>query len=101
MNIDNEKVVYHCHHCGTNGLIARKEGTVMNVIKKVEKVEPIKPKSIPKNDLKSESAKWLESRHINLKVAENLGCVISNKNNKPVIGFSFESGGEVEAVNRR
>ena len=61
VNIDNEKVIYHCHHCGTNGLIPRTEGTVMNVVKRVKKVEPIeevKPKTIPQNDLNSRSAKW-------------------------------------------
>ena len=62
---------------------------------------PIKPKSIPKNNLDSESAKWLEGRKISPKVAEASGCVISDKNNKPVIGFSFESDGEVEAVKYR
>ncbi len=31
VNIDSEKVIYHCHHCGTNGLITRTEGTVMTV----------------------------------------------------------------------
>ena len=90
--------------CGTNGLIPRTEGTVMNVVKSVKKVEPvapIKPKSIPKNNLDSESAKWLEGRKISPKVAEASGCVISDKNNKPVIGFSFESDGEVEAVKYR
>ena len=101
VNIDSEKVVYHCHHCGTNGLIPRTEGTVMNVVKSVKKIEPIKPKAIPKNDLDSKSAKWLESRHISPQVAEKFGCVISEKNNKPVIGFSFESKGEIEAVKYR
>ena len=104
VNIDSEKVIYHCHHCGTNGLIPRTEGTVMNVVKSVKKVEPvapIKPKSIPKNNLDSESAKWLEDRKICPKVAEASGCVISDKNNKPVIGFSFETDGEVEAVKYR
>ena len=101
VNIDSEKVVYHCHHCGTNGLIPRTEGTVMNVVKSVKKIEPIKPKAIPKNDLDSKSAKWLESRHISPQVAEKFSCVISEKNNKPVIGFSFESKGEIEAVKYR
>ena len=25
VNIDSEKVVYHCHHCGTNGLGQREQ----------------------------------------------------------------------------
>jgi len=103
VNIDSEKVVYHCHHCGTNGLIPRTEGVQMNVIKsvKAEVVKPVKPKNIPKNDLESKSAKWLEGRKINPTVAQTTGCVIAEINNRPVIGFSFEQNGEVEAVKYR
>jgi len=32
VNINNESIIYHCHHCGVNGAISRSQGMKMNRI---------------------------------------------------------------------
>ena len=29
VNIESDKVIYHCHHCGINGLVSRREESKM------------------------------------------------------------------------
>ena len=84
VNINSETIIYNCHHCGINGAISRTQGARMKVVKP----EP-KTIKLPKTDKKGKSADWLLARGISLETAEMSGCILSEKNNIPVIGFSF------------
>jgi len=97
VNINAETIVYHCHHCGINGAIPRTTGVQMSVVKKPE------PKTIttPKNNTDGKSAEWLKNRGISIETAENCGCILTEKNNSPVIGFSFQDSGNTIAVKWR
>jgi len=105
VNVENGRVVYHCHHCEIEGLIS----TEINVV-------PIKrhqngngtngsaKKVTIKQESSSKSEAWLNERGISLDTAVALGCHLVEKNNKPVIGFAYphdEIPGEYEAVKWR
>ena len=87
VNVETEKVVYHCHHCGENGIVPKTNGVKLNVVK--EKPKPVKLKALPKNDINGASAKWLEERGICPDTAVDFGCTLAENKYKPVIGFSF------------
>ena len=97
VNIESDKVIYHCHHCGINGLVSRREESHMKVVKQEEK----KPVEAPKNIPNGKASEWLQERGISITASETTGVIQTEKNNKPVIGFSFVSEGEVEAVKYR
>jgi twinkle protein len=99
VNVETEKVVYHCHHCGENGIVPKTNGVKLNVVK--EKPKPVKLKALPKNDINGASAKWLEERGICPDTAVDFGCTLAENKYKPVIGFSFTQGGKLEAVKYR
>ena len=98
VNINAETIVYHCHHCGIQGAMSRTQGTTMKVIKTEPKRKEIK---LPKNSEGGQSAKWLADRGISIETAEACGCVLAEKNNLPVIGFTFSQEGETVAVKWR
>ena len=91
VNINSETIVYNCHHCGINGAISRTQGARMKVVK--TEPTPLKKIVLPKTDKKGKSADWLLARGISSETAEMSGCVLTEKNNLPVIGFSFDHGG--------
>ena len=99
VNINSETIVYNCHHCGINGAISRTQGARMKVVKTEPK--PLKKIVLPKTNKKGKSADWLLARGISSETAEMSGCVLSEKNNLPVIGFSFDHGGKTVAVKWR
>ena len=99
VNVNDETIVYHCHHCGINGAMPRlNKGVEMTVLKSEVKKNIIK---VPSSKLDGSSADWLVARGISPELAVNRGCILSKKNNKPVIGFSFSLGDKVEAVKWR
>jgi len=100
VNINNESIIYHCHHCGINGAISRSQGIKMNRIPSPTKQQPKKIIKFPTPD-KGEAQKWLEQRGISIVTAEKSGCILGTKNNKPVIGFPFTENNETVAVKYR
>ena len=100
VNIQTDKIVYHCHHCNIKGLISRNQGAVK--MKVVPKQEP-KKINLPKQDTSTTETveAWLKDRKISLETAEKSGCVWGNKNYLPVIGFTFASGEGVDAIKWR
>ena len=99
VNINSETIVYHCHHCGINGAIARTQGTRMKIVKSEQ--NSVKKIILPTTDKKGKSADWLLARGITPETAEMCGCILSEKNNLPVIGFTFDNGGKTVAVKWR
>tara|TARA_R100001129_G_scaffold98911_1_gene67327 strand:+ start:1328 stop:3073 length:1746 start_codon:yes stop_codon:yes gene_type:complete len=99
VNVDADKVVYNCHHCGENGIVSKikTNGSKMNGVTH----KKITPKEIPDNDFNGKSAEWLKSRGIDLEVAIASGVAFGQKKYKPVIGFSYTTGDKVEAVKYR
>ena len=99
VNINSETIVYHCHHCGINGAMPRTQGVKMKSVK----VEPKKVKKIvlPPTDKKGKASEWLKTRGISVEVAEMSGCTLTEKNKKPVIGFTFEDASKTVAVKWR
>ena len=98
VNINSETIVYHCHHCGIQGAMARDQGARMKVVKAEPKPKQIK---LPKTMTEGKAGKWLADRGISIETAEASGCVLGEKNNLPVIGFTFSAGGETIAVKWR
>jgi|TARA_R100000479_G_scaffold141921_1_gene77642 twinkle protein len=103
VNIDGERIVYNCHHCGSNGAVNNKSSwskPKMQVVKQQpKKQEPIE---LPKQDDIQESLAWLENRGISKQIASKTGVVLGKKKYKPVIGFSYASAkGDVYAVKWR
>lgn len=99
VNIDSERVVFNCHHCGSNGVISKKRSFKMEVVK-----EPVKNVKVvkPKKETEGESAKWLAERGICLQTAITSGCIPAEKKYKPVIGFSYlDEDGNVIAMKYR
>lgn len=105
VNIDGDKIVYFCHHCGVDGMI--NTGRKIIPMKKITQgngTTPKKPVKIENKNTSSKSEEWLLNRGISLEVAERAGCLTLDKNNKPVIGFTFPlegSSDEYEAVKYR
>ena len=99
VNINSETIVYHCHHCGISGAMPRTQGVNMKAVK----VEPKKLKKIvvPPTDKKGKASEWLKNRGISAEVAEMLGCTLTEKNKKPVVGFMFEEDSKTIAVKWR
>ena len=99
VNINSETIVYHCHHCGISGAMPRTQGVNMKAVK----VEPKKLKKIvvPPTDKKGKASEWLKTRGISVEVAEMLGCTLTEKNKKPVVGFMFEEDSKTIAVKWR
>jgi twinkle protein len=96
VNIDAEKIIYNCFHCGINGVLNRQEGVFMQA--------PVKPQKkivVQKNQTKGAVVDWLKERGIDQEIAIRSGCLLTTKNNKPVLGFSFNNGDGVEAVKWR
>tara|TARA_R100001082_G_scaffold25606_1_gene12655 strand:- start:8680 stop:10458 length:1779 start_codon:yes stop_codon:yes gene_type:complete len=99
VNINSETIVYHCHHCGISGAMPRTQGVNMKAVK----AEPKKLKKIvvPPTDKKGKASEWLKTRGISAEVAEMLGCTLTEKNKKPVVGFMFEEDSKTIAVKWR
>ena len=99
VNINSETIVYHCHHCGINGAMPRTQGVKMKAVK----TEPKKLVKIvlPPTDNKGKASEWLKTRGISVEVAELSGCTLTEKNKKPVIGFTFEDASKTVAVKWR
>jgi twinkle protein len=100
VNINSETIVYNCHHCGINGAYPIKQGAKMSIVKTPPK-KPMKPINLPKETKSDKTAQWLLARGISQEVAEDCGCVLAEKNNLPVIGFSFAEGTNTIAVKWR
>ena len=75
VNIDGSKIIYHCHHCGVEGLI-NTERKLVAMTKKTNGKGIISPKTvkITNNKTSSKSEEWLLSRGISLETAERAGC---------------------------
>ena len=84
VNIDNERIIYNCHHCGENGVINKERKFKMEIVKgntnkntnttKNTKTNGNKaPNKLPENDMTGASAKWLEERGICLQTAIEYG----------------------------
>jgi len=105
VNIDGATIVYFCHHCNADGLI-RTETTRIPMKKNMNgngtaKKQPIE---IKEKTTSTESSKWLQNRGISLETAESCGVLLLEKNNKPVIGFTYlseDSPDKYEAVKWR
>ena len=98
VNIDNERIVYNCHHCGGKGVISKRRNFKMEVVKKEEKKVIEKPNT--KED--KESITWLEGRGISKQTASDSGVVLGKKKYKPVIGFTYpDDRGGIEAIKYR
>ena len=103
VNIDGNKIIYHCHHCAVQGII-HTEQKIMRKKSNGNGTSPINPIQIKDKTSSSKSEEWLLSRGISLETAERAGCLLLEKNNKPVIGFTFPlegSSDEYEAVKYR
>ena len=66
VNIEADKVIYHCHHCGINGLVSRREEYHMKVVKQEVKKEVKKPVETPKNIPNDKASDWLQDRGISI-----------------------------------
>ena len=98
VNIDSERIVYNCHHCGDKGVISKGRSFKMEVVKKEEKVVIEQPDT----EQSDESKSWLEGRGISYQTASDCGVVLGKKKYKPVIGFTYTNEkGEVEAMKYR
>ena len=97
IQVDGEKIVYHCHHCQTQGLIPLQNNVLP--MKKESTTNKQKTISIGKPSLDAEM--WLNDRGIDSITAANAGVLLVEKNNKPVIGFSYFDGEQVDAVKWR
>ena len=95
VNIDSEKIVYHCHHCGVEGLINTMARPVSRRLNG-NGSKPIKPIKINESSASDRSIQWLMERGISLETAEHAGCLLLEKNNKPVIGFTYSSEDSLE-----
>ena len=98
VNVDHEKIVFNCFHCGINGILNLNEGTYM------QSHQPIISKKkiiVKQNETNGECVEWLNNRKIDVDTALKCGCILNTKNNKPVIGFSFKSGDAVDAIKWR
>ena len=98
VNIDNERIIYNCHHCGGKGVINKRRSFKMEVVKKEEK----KAVEIPDTKQDEESIAWLEGRGISKQTASDCGVVLGKKKYKPVIGFTYpDERGGIEAIKYR
>ena len=103
VSVDSEKIIYYCHHCGVEGLIQTK-GNVIQMNQKTNGTKPKKPVQIKSNGTSDKAVQWLNDRGISVEVADRAGAVLLQKNNKPVIGFTFplaDSTDKYEAVKYR
>lgn len=103
VNIESEKIIYNCHHCGENGIVPKKTQTRLRAVKPTPK--PVTKIDEPVNDLRSVGALFLKSRKISPEVALSYGTAIggsgANKY-KPVIGFVYRTAeGDIEAIKYR
>jgi twinkle protein len=101
VNIDHEKIIYHCHHCEAEGLIPFEKSRPVKKTNGNGKA-PSPPLTI-KQDFSLKSEQWLNDRGISVETAESCGCLIIDKNNKPVIGFAYpqDDSDKYEAVKWR
>jgi twinkle protein len=103
VNIESEKIIFNCHHCGENGIVPKKSQTRLRAVKPTPK--PITKIDEPVNDLRSVGALFLKSRKISPEVALSYGTAIggSGPNKyKPVIGFVYRTAeGDIEAIKYR
>jgi twinkle protein len=101
VNIDHEKIIYHCHHCEAEGLIPFEKSRPVKKTNGNGKA-PTPPLTI-KQDFSLKSEQWLNARGISVETAESCGCLIIDKNNKPVIGFAYpqDDSDKYEAVKWR
>ena len=103
VNIADKKIMYHCHHCQIEGLIntekkafKMKNGSNGRGTKQAITIKEEKPSD--------EAQKWMLERGISLETATQAGCILIEKNNKPVIGFTYpalDKEGEYEAIKYR
>ena len=100
VNIDHEKIIYNCFHCGINGIISRVQ-VVQGIKMQTPPIVERKVISINENVKEGECIDWLEKRKIDPEIAIKSGCILNIKNNKPVIGFSFMSDDKVDAIKWR
>lgn len=104
VNIDGQKIIYHCHHCGVEGLINTERKIFTMKDTNGNGTTAKNSISIKDKTPSGRSEEWLLSRGISLETAEQAGCLLMEKNNKPVIGFTYPIDGktdEYEAVKYR
>lgn len=98
VNVDQEKIVYNCFHCGTSGIIYKNQKERVSV---KTNTKPLKKIVVDDNQVEGACADWLKNRGISAELAVRNGCILNTKNGKPVIGFSFKEGDKVTAIKWR
>lgn len=103
VNVEGSKIIYFCHHCNAKGLISTQRKIIpMKTLKqKIIQKTPIK---LPTTTSSKKSEKWLFERGISLETAIDCGCILIEKNNTPLVGFTFpsvNSKDEFEAIKYR
>ena len=98
VNVDQDKIVYNCFHCGTSGIIYKNQKERVSV---KTNTKPLKKIVINNNQVEGACVDWLKSRGITAELAVRNGCILNTKNGKPVIGFSFKEGDKVTAIKWR
>jgi len=100
VNINQDSIIYHCHHCSVNGAYRHSQGLKMTKVITKPIQTPRKIIKFPTPD-KEEAKEWLAERGISILTAERSGCILGKKNNKSVIGFPFLEGTKTIAVKYR
>ena len=70
VNVDPERAVYNCHHCGMNGIVPFRE---REIVQMHTSIDTHRVKKISKTELTDEAVQWLEARGIKKETAEALG----------------------------
>ena len=97
VNIDSDKVIFNCHHCGENGIVNKTNGVKYKVTPKIMTKKVLTP--APTNEDKA--SEWLQSRSICVDTAKSYGCILREKKYKPVIGFIYGTEDNAEAIKYR
>jgi twinkle protein len=90
-------VVFYCHHCSTQGSVQPKE----------RKLSAVPNLSVTQNKLEDSHYKWLKTRGISSKTADDMGLFASHKffgklnKSADAIGFPYYRNGSLVAVKYR
>jgi twinkle protein len=70
VNVDGERAVYNCHHCGMNGIVPfhERENVQLN-----NSIDAHRVKKINSSDLTPEAIQWLKAREITEETAKTFG----------------------------
>lgn len=97
INIDHERMVYKCHHCGWNGIFPMEDN---HKIPQLQDLNSARAKKINKQKLTQEALDFLRNRCISESVAKEAGLfsvkhyINAEQNYVNCIGFPYFSGGK-------